>query len=551
MKKQNPSQAFGALTVMLTLLLFLVCILITSCDDDLGYVPSNVSISVDPDPEDGLDLACGGDPGEINIFVRKPSRIKEQYSVTWTLPLEGMATLKAKLDRDNGLNRIENNNKAIINSSTVITLVLTPGATTGKTPIVIKFFNDNFNEQKGGDIECEVRVNNENDPKIVFTELRAEGNPTTQNLILTFDKAIPNLAVSDISVRGEDGYTGFTITDGTTLSPVTGNNSAYTLPITVTSSGDVRVSVTKGGYNITGGPKIVTLNYDSSAPPPLTGTVGIAGNTMVGQTLTANTANLGGDPAVINYQWTSSGTENGPFTNISNNATTSSYILVTGDVGKYIRLTVFRTGYSGEKTSNVVGPVTSGQNLPTPTSVSVTPNSASVAKGETTNFSATVSPSEASQAVVWSVEGGISGTSITNGILTVALGETATSLTVRATATDTSVSGTATVTVTGGGGGDDEGKATINVGWAEKDNDTKLQFDPKEKSTNQNQDVPLSVPNTISATSTTWYLNGLEVSTQASYTFKSNVIGTHIVTLVAVINDAVYSAECTINVNAQ
>jgi hypothetical protein len=59
------------------------------------------------------------------------------------------------------------------------------------------------------------------------------------------------------------------------------------------------------------------------------------------------------------------------------------------------------------------------------------------------------------QTVTWSVEGGGSGTGITSGgVLTAGAGETASSLTVRATSTvDTGKSGTAAVTVPPQGAG--------------------------------------------------------------------------------------------------
>lgn len=97
-------------------------------------------------------------------------------------------------------------------------------------------------------------------------------------------------------------------------------------------------------------------------------------------------------------------------------------------------------------------PVTiEGNVAPTVTGVTVSPTTANVQKGTTRQFSATVSGTGAySSAVTWSVTGGGAGTSIdTNGVLTVAAGETAPTLTVTATSTaDNTKKGTATVTVT-------------------------------------------------------------------------------------------------------
>ena len=95
---------------------------------------------------------------------------------------------------------------------------------------------------------------------------------------------------------------------------------------------------------------------------------------------------------------------------------------------------------------------------PSITSVSITPDSATVEAGKTQQFSATVTGTgEYDESVTWSVTGGSSGTTIsTTGLLTVAAGETATTLTVTATANgDDTKSDSVTVTVTQPGEPDD------------------------------------------------------------------------------------------------
>ncbi len=87
----------------------------------------------------------------------------------------------------------------------------------------------------------------------------------------------------------------------------------------------------------------------------------------------------------------------------------------------------------------------------TVTSISVSPESVAVQKGNTQTFTATVNGTNSpSQTVTWSVGSSNPGTSIdSSGLLTVAFGETASTLTVTATSTvDNTKSGTATVTVT-------------------------------------------------------------------------------------------------------
>ena len=88
--------------------------------------------------------------------------------------------------------------------------------------------------------------------------------------------------------------------------------------------------------------------------------------------------------------------------------------------------------------------------LPTVTSVAVNPATASVAKGGSKSFTATVTGTNSpARTVTWTVEGGTASTIDASGNLSVAANETASTLTVRATSTvDTSKSGTATVTVT-------------------------------------------------------------------------------------------------------
>ena len=84
-------------------------------------------------------------------------------------------------------------------------------------------------------------------------------------------------------------------------------------------------------------------------------------------------------------------------------------------------------------------------------SVTVTPETVSVQKGTTQAFSATVTGTgDFDETVNWTVEGGIAGTTISSaGVLAVAAGETASTLTVKATANDDNTKyDTATVTVT-------------------------------------------------------------------------------------------------------
>lgn len=112
-------------------------------------------------------------------------------------------------------------------------------------------------------------------------------------------------------------------------------------------------------------------------------------------------------------------------------------------------LVVLAMATVGCKTDDDTGG-TSGEGTATVTSVTVSPAPATVAKGGTRTFTATVAgENNPAQTVTWEVTGGGTGTSIsTAGVLTIASGETATTLTVKATSTvDRTKSGTAAVTV--------------------------------------------------------------------------------------------------------
>ncbi|MDR1029972.1 MAG: hypothetical protein LBL76_03765 [Treponema sp.] len=82
----------------------------------------------------------------------------------------------------------------------------------------------------------------------------------------------------------------------------------------------------------------------------LTGTVAIEGTATVGQTLTANTDNLGGTGA-ISYQWLRGNTD-------IPGATGASYVLTADDQGSTISVRVTRAGNTGRVTSGSTGAVT-------------------------------------------------------------------------------------------------------------------------------------------------------------------------------------------------
>jgi hypothetical protein len=96
--------------------------------------------------------------------------------------------------------------------------------------------------------------------------------------------------------------------------------------------------------------------WAAAAPPALTGSVAVTGTTQAGLDLTANINDLGGG-GTISYQWQRGDSAGGPFADIAD-ATASTYALTTADLGKFIRVTVSREGYTGTISSSPTSAVT-------------------------------------------------------------------------------------------------------------------------------------------------------------------------------------------------
>jgi len=103
-------------------------------------------------------------------------------------------------------------------------------------------------------------TNTGNNTPVTFTDLTANGSPTatTKKLTLTFDKDIADLSAADISL--DAGTTG--AVKGTLTRTDTGT---YDLAVAgIGKTGPVAAFVSKSGYNITGGPKTVTVYFSGN-----------------------------------------------------------------------------------------------------------------------------------------------------------------------------------------------------------------------------------------------------------------------------------------------
>ena len=130
--------------------------------------------------------------------------------------------------------------------------------------------------------------------------------------------------------------------------PINGaDGNSYTL-VEADRGKQIKVEVKREAYkgSVSSSPTAPVAGIND---PVLTGTVLIEGTAQVGQTLSVDTSGLNGSGS-LSYLWYR---DNSPISGV----TGSSYTLVEADKGKYIKVEVSRSGYSGAVTSNSRGPI--------------------------------------------------------------------------------------------------------------------------------------------------------------------------------------------------
>jgi len=228
---------------------------------------------------------------------------------------------------------------------------------------------------------------------------------------------------ADFSITG-------TTNAGTTISPnglltIAPNETATSLTITAKATADQSKSV-NAIVNITQVTSVIVT--------PNTASINL------GQTreFTATVNGINNPPQTVDWSVTGS-------TNTGTSINSGLLQIATNETSPTLTITATST-YNTQQSGNADVTVL----IPTISSITIAPNPASVSKGQSQQFTATVNGTNNPPTTVnWSVTGGIPTTTITQeGILSIAITETATSLTVTATSTYiTSQSGDATVNV--------------------------------------------------------------------------------------------------------
>jgi len=244
-------------------------------------------------------------------------------------------------------------------------------------------------------------------------------------------------------------------------SKITWNNTTKKL--------DIATGLIAGSYPVE---LIVTNGYSPNAIVTYTVTVNPSsggGTTPPGITGPLSMVLIAGYPATSSEVFTLSGNP-APTVSVTGNPkitwnnTTKKLDIATGLAAGYYLVEL--TASNGTSPDAVVSfnlfVDPSGGTTPTVTGVSIDPTSASVAKGATQAFSATVTGTgNPSQAVTWTVTGKTDANTAISpaGLLTVGAAETASSLSVKATSIyDPTKSNTVTVTVISGSSGGDGGE---------------------------------------------------------------------------------------------
>jgi len=179
------------------------------------------------------------------------------------------------------------------------------------------------------------------DQTVIVTDTRP---PLTGTVSITGTAQVGQILTADTTNLGGSGTISYQWKRGTIN--IGTNSDTYTIQ-SADAGSTIIVTVSRTGYSGS-----VTSPATATVPIPLTGTVSITGIAQVGQTITANTNNLGGYYGTIYYQWNKDGIA-------ISEATGSTYTIQADDENSTITVTVTRSGYIGSITSTPVSVISS------------------------------------------------------------------------------------------------------------------------------------------------------------------------------------------------
>ena len=212
---------------------------------------------------------------------------------------------------------------------------------------------------------------------------------------------------------------------------------ASTGTITIVATGTCNLTATTTGSLLNDQDQLTkSLTIGGVFPPVNSSVPVVAGTNRAGISLTSTNGSWTNSPTSYTYQWMSSATSGGTYTNISG-ATASTYELAASDVGRYIRLSVVANNGSGggaAALSAVRGPIADYLTGVAPELSDPTPTSDGFTV-DITNYSNVISYAVGNFSSIFSFAATTSGgsVSLTNGVVTV---------------TGLPANGSATVTVT-------------------------------------------------------------------------------------------------------
>ena len=213
---------------------------------------------------------------------------------------------------------------------------------------------DNGSAPMSGTLLIDIEVADVNEPPEItttgntYTAITKPEGTATSEILATYQADDPEMGSLTWSLSGDTADLGnFTIVGGVLRfrnepdfeSPAdNGNNNVYDVTVNVRGNNGLNVD---DGIDVT----VTVTNVDEAGTASFTGTL------SGGSTQTASLTDPDGSIGSKSYRWQRGNTAGGAFNPISPNGTSSTYVPVAADVGKYLRVIVSYTDGEGSNKS--------------------------------------------------------------------------------------------------------------------------------------------------------------------------------------------------------